>query len=268
MPDEEWRSRKRGKAGFTLIELLVVIAIIAILAGTLLPTLARAKSKGHRIVCMNNLRQINVFMQMFTDDHEDTFPAHRNHGLNTDAEQPSRTNWWGTTIIEYANNNTNLFYDPAIKGKRIDNRIAWVWKFDCHQVGYGYNGYFLGHHPYQAGSISVAGILFRYEKTFKRSSIKNPAQNLVIGDKQPYGNPPIWGSSLWWENACMDPVLGNVFEGIDAKRHLGASVVVFNDGHAEIRKDAQINPPANPAGGSARSLINSDFWDPLQRARK
>jgi len=43
-------------------------------------------------------------------------------------------------------------------------------------------------------------------------------------------------------------------------------VVVFNDGHSEARKDAQINPPLDPYGGSAKSLINSQYWDPLQRA--
>src|SRR5438094_1825137 len=100
--------------GFTLIELLVVIAIIAILAGLLLPALARTKAKGERIACLNNLRQISVFMQFYTDDNNDTFPAHRNLGLNTADPAPSITNWWGTSIVPYGNNNSNLFHDPSI----------------------------------------------------------------------------------------------------------------------------------------------------------
>jgi prepilin-type N-terminal cleavage/methylation domain-containing protein len=71
--EKERRSAARG-AGFTLIELLVVIAIIAILAGMLLPALARAKEAGRRIACANDMRQLALAVTMYADDHNGMFP--------------------------------------------------------------------------------------------------------------------------------------------------------------------------------------------------
>jgi len=56
---------------FTLLELLVVIAIIAVLSSLLLPTLAKAKMRGHQVFCLNNLKQLNLAWLLYADDNND-----------------------------------------------------------------------------------------------------------------------------------------------------------------------------------------------------
>lgn len=66
--------RTRNPKAFTLIELLVVIAIIAILAGLLLPALARAREKGRQAACLSNLHQIALAVRMYSGDNGQRLP--------------------------------------------------------------------------------------------------------------------------------------------------------------------------------------------------
>ena len=68
----------KTKQAFTLIELLVVIAVIAILAALLLPALSWAQSSAKRAGCISNVRQINLAVHLYADEHGDAIAYYTN----------------------------------------------------------------------------------------------------------------------------------------------------------------------------------------------
>lgn len=67
--------RSEEHSGFTLIELLVVIAILGVLMSLLLPALGRSKASARSAVCLGQLRQLGLAVQMYTDDHGQRLPS-------------------------------------------------------------------------------------------------------------------------------------------------------------------------------------------------
>src|SRR5690606_20683298 len=67
--------KSRARLAFTLIELLVVIAIITILAALLMPALSRAKESGKSAVCIGNLRQIGIALQIYVEGNDNRMPV-------------------------------------------------------------------------------------------------------------------------------------------------------------------------------------------------
>ncbi len=189
-PFEPRRERRHSHA-FTLIELLVVIAIIAILAGMLLPALAKAKEKANQTVCRSNLKQLSLAFLLYLPDNNETFPGAASKGTY----QPMREDWifWNinrgsdpfflnpknSAIGPYIGQfTTNLFRCPS--DKDVEERQAAYRKNPKSGNPYLYSYSLLSLVTTGNRGISSVYASGQTPMHFKSDQIQNPVKKLML----------------------------------------------------------------------------------------
>jgi len=229
---------RRLPHGFTLIELLVVIAIIAILAGMLLPALAKAKQKGQGIMCMNNTKQLMLAWHMYNSDNNDRIVENYHSGT---APPPGAAPWvrgWLDWTTGPDNTNLVLLLDDSnAKLARYFGQVKNIYKcpsdkyLNAAQRARGWTERVRS----LAANIYVGGVpnniqsgptdaLYKVMRKTSDMTYPGPAETWVYLDEHP--------------DSINDAAFFNPHQtqwiDVPATYHKGGSGLSFADGHSEI----------------------------------